>query len=1118
MEDFNRIGLNIWGIRGGYRSFCHTENIDVETPEIKNTWKDIREFVYVTDLTVRFYALEFTPNYKVFTIYRPENDTSRTGAYVATTIYVPHDLKINRILDVMRQISDAYHKDHYDAFGNPNTNPDYIQSYAQLLKNYAGNVVREGDMRSWDSSTQDNTPRIMPFTNIAVVEDFFDKPYRKEFLKHQEVMFWDVDCLQNQQSHGVKFQKMESLSTIFETDGKNIAPQFEGGSIKNKPTEGTIAQFMREGVDVTQDWQSSFFYDKTHIAITLKKPFHQPLTYQGPMIGVGSPFVKRGDDYDFSPRLDFNPRQYELPVNVVNVGEKPFDLYFGNQRVGISGGRGMFKFDGSQANGPCKVTLRPDGIKDIKVTDFPISRFFVSGGDELDSLQSCIIESLKLVRFQFNQECTGKLKLRWSDVAMGFNTYNKTYEVVMPAQNNASDFEIVVDGYIAELKTSDANNTTFDVTLTKQSLVVDIVVPDVLRGYLYSDSIILKAGGKSYKGTHVTIPFSERDSQWSLCLAVDNRGNTLACEYDRKPNGEDVVLYPKLAVLANRTNDTLQMMTSPIFEVHCNSTVLVPAGYEVKLKDSEKYNLDVVTDYAGIRTSTVTLKAGFASSSSASTTSSTTGGYQGGYQGGSSSGGAKDNKKYYGIYWFEDKEYKLFENAVTKIFADGSLATMIDGRECILYFDKDRRPVADKQKKHDAANKKNSFKVTVANGRCTVESTLPKPKAGRGGSDNKGDGGDDGSKKKRWLLFGGIFGAVLLLGGLTWLAIILFGGDRGSVVQEPEYTIRIEMSDGTKIDKVYAYADGDKCEIDEQESIIKLFEGWDNVNIRIKTKYEGECYPICVNSQLSVMSSDSSFYVVHKDDGNMMIITATSPAKARFNDIKSKNNEDDCEAIQKYAEIAKDYYEANNLVVDCIFEAEGLVNEKNSESITCFINAFQNVGRAEKDINEFKNKLLDIERMAEQEGERKKNLDEFEKRFKVVRSKLCSPQSIEDLEDSYEKVKDDEKIYEIVNKAIGQQNARWNDTKFKRFWSNFISFHKEFMSLFDGSPNYGNARKVIMDDCDTKHNDGLKKQDWSFNADQRKLMEKLVENEDTYLGIMAKKNTQKNKQYYLLIE
>lgn len=1010
MEDFNRIGLNIWGIRGGYRSFCHTENIDVETPEIKNTWKDIREFVYVTDLTVRFYALEFTPNYKVFTIYRPENDTSRTGAYVATTLYVPHDLKINRILDVMRQISDAYHKDHYDAFGNPNTNPDYIQSYAQLLKNYAGNVVREGDMRSWDSSAQDNTPRIMPFTNIAVVEDFFDKPYRKEFLKHQEVMFWDVDCLQNQQSHGVKFQKMESLSTIFETDGRNIAPQFEGGSIKNKPTEGTIAQFVREGVDVTQTWQSSFYYDKTNIAITLKKPFHQPLTYQGPMIGVGSPFVKRGDDYDFSPRLGFNPRQYEVPVNVVNVGEKPFDLYFGNQRVGISGGRGMFKFDGSQANGPCKVTLRPDGIKDIKVTDFPISRFFVSDGDELDSLQSCIIESLKLVRFQFNQECTGKLKLRWSDVAVGFNTYNKTYEVVMPAQNNASDFEIVVDGYIAELKTSDANNTTFDVTLTKQSLVVDIVVPDALRGYLYSDSIILKAGGKLYKGTHVTIPFAERDSQWSLCLAVDNRGNTLACEYDRKPNGEDVVLYPKLAVLVNRTNDTLQM-TSPIFEVNSNSTVLVPAGYEVKLKDSERYDVDVVTNSTGIKTNTVILKAGFASTGS--TASSTNGGYQGGYQGGgSSSGGAKDNKKYYGIYWFEDKEYKLFENAVTKIFADGSLATMIDGRECILYFDKDRRPVADKQKKHDAANKKNSFKVTVANGRCTVESTLPKPKAGRGGSDNKGNGGDDGSKKKRWLLFGGIFGAVLLLGGLTWLALILFGGDRGSE-EQVSYSITVNMTDSSKADIQFEVDGSDYPESNTNR--VDLFDGWNKVTITILTENEGICNPITINNlNNQVRFSKEDFFEVDTI-GKSMTLAVTSPARMKFNGIDPKSNN----IIGQYAEIAKAHPYADELITDCIKRANASVDDTSAESMNEFINAFKGVDKAEDVIMDYESRVENLAASQKEAEERSRNIDNFIATLRSVRDNdKCSDKNIKSFETSFNKVEGYPELLKKINELF----------------------------------------------------------------------------------------------------
>lgn len=812
MEDFNKIGLNIWGIRGGYRSFCHSENFDVEIPEIKNTWKDIREFVYVTDLTVRFYALEFTPNYKVFTLYRPENDTSRTGAYVATTIYVPHTLKINRILDLMRQISDAYHKDHYDAFGNPNTNPDYVQSYWQLIKNYASNIVRESDVRSWEGSTQNNLPKILPYTNPSVVEEFFDKPYRKEFLQHQEVMFWDIDYIQHQQSHGVKFQKMETLTSnsLFDTDGKNIAPQFQGGCIKNRLEDVTIERFEREGLDITQNWQSCFFYDMTNIAIVLKKPFFQPFSYFSTMIGMGSPFDKRGDDYEFSSaRIGFKPRQYEIPVKVVNVGNIPFNLYFGNECVNIHEGRGTFRFDGKQANGSCKVTLRPGGTNEIKVDSFALNKFFITGSDELDRLQPCIIETLKVLHFQFHQECRGMLNMRWASASIDFNTVNKAFEIVLPAETKLSDFTIDVDGYKAEIKVADEENTRFEVTLTKQNCKIDIVVPEFLQQYMYPNMVVLKAGGKRYEGYNITIPIADLDNQLKLNIDVRERGGGLiVCDFSEKRfNNYDLVLYPKLALLQNSTNEDLRLnVPNTAFELPHNETMILPANCEPNIaKGSEKYNINVQTNSEGIKETTITLKvatstASIPPASNTATTGGNTGGYQGGggyggysgYQGGYQGGNANANKPYMGIYWYNDTECKLYDDVGTKRLGDDAYETKIDGRPCILCFDRDRRVVPEKLKKHEKANEKNGFNVMVNNGRCIVKSSFSKPKVQdrniNNGVDNGGNNNNEGGHKKRWILFGGL-AFLLLLGGFVWLGIHqewLVSKERTLIIETPD--------------------------------------------------------------------------------------------------------------------------------------------------------------------------------------------------------------------------------------------------------------------------------------------------------------------------------------------
>lgn len=793
MEDIKQIGLNIWGLKGGKSCFCHSENLDVKAPEIERTWLDNREFVYVSDLTVRFYALEFTPNYKVFTLYRPVNDTGRTGAYYAVTIYVPHALKVNRILDLLRQISDAYYKDHYDAFGNPNTNPDYVQVYLELIKNYAGNIVKENEVRAWEGSAQNNTPRIMPFTTIATVEQFFDKPYRKEFLQYQEVMFWDVDCLQNQQSRGVKFQKPETLSTLLDTDGKNIAPQFEGGAVRNAPEGCIIERFEREGGDITQNWKSCFFYDKTNVAVALKKPFHQPLTYRGPMIGVGSPFVKHGDDYGFSARLDFRPRHYEVPVNVANVGNTPFDLYFGSQKVAVSGGRGSFGFDGNQANGAYKVTIKPDGVTEFKVGDILLSKFFAAGSDEPNHLQPCVVDNLKAFKFLFDQDCKGRLNLRWTQASVNFSTVNKMFEIVLTSEKNASDFLIEVVGYKAEVKTND--NTTFEVTLTKQSVNVEIAVPEALKRYLFPDSIVLAAGGNTYKGYKATLPLEENGGDLRLGVAVDNKGHFLNCEYEKRPNGDVVMLVPKLALLQNGTDKTLKLAANnSTFEVFANTTVVVPATFEAKLlNDADKYEVKMQSDGEGVRRAVITAKSAAAPVVSDSPSgiissgaenkdnsqgNSTTLGHQGG-----NSGGEKANRPYVGKYRFEGKEYNLYSDNC-KAIEIGAFVFQINGHQCVLCYDDKRIPLVEKQKKYDAANEAHGLRVTAKKEYCIVE-VIPqvnKPigkaqtegngsKGNKGGNkDSKGNGGKSGGGKKRWLLFGGL-GFVLILGALIWILL-----------------------------------------------------------------------------------------------------------------------------------------------------------------------------------------------------------------------------------------------------------------------------------------------------------------------------------------------------------
>lgn len=1105
MEEIKQIGLNIWGLRGGYKSFCHSDNLNVNAPEILRTWLDIRDILYVSDLTVRFYALEFTSQYKVFTLYRPENDTGgRSGAYVATTLYVPHGVKINRTLDLMRQISDAYHNDHYDAFGNPNTNPDYIQVYLELIKNFAGNIVKEHDLRVWESSAQNNAPKIMPFTNISTVEQFFDKPYRKEFLNYQEVMFWDVDCLQNQQSHGVTFLKREILSTLLETDGSNIAPQFEGGAIKNVPSGCTIERFEREGVDITQNWQSCFFYDKTNVAITLKKPFHHPSLYQGSMIGIGSPFVKRGDDYDFGSRLDFQPRHYEIPVNVANVGNNSFDLYFGSQRVNISSGRGIFAFDGTQANGTCKVSIRPDGMTDFKVGDLIMNKFFASGSDETDPLQSYSIDSLKAFKFSFNQDCTGKLKLKYSSCNIDFSTSNKAYGIVLPAEKKAVDFQFEIDGYNAEIKTAD--NTTFEVTLTKQSFFVEVVVHQAIRPFVPSNSIQVKVGGKTYKGYRVTVPFADKNSNISLGIDLDGKGHFSNCECNISPNGDDVTLIPRLALLHNGLNQTLrQTLGNVTFEIPSNSTVAVPDNYEVNLHDNDdKYKVETEVESSGIKRTTISLKSmpvsetvnmGFGNNNSNDSNSNANSSYQSSYQ---PQSGKKTNKVIVGKYSYMGKVFTLDTDSKNyKNLGEGRYSVTIDERPCILCF-VNSRPVPEMQEKHAAVNKKNGgFKVVYMDGQYYVESISHKRTGGNGGHGN--------NDKRKWFLWGGIgLGALLLIGGILW---IILGRSHD---KKPDFVIHIEMNNETQLKNTTVQLKGagrdDESFKKVDNNTINLYENWAGVDIIIETDGEGTCEKITVSNDKTVSPKSSAFYMADTKNQDTMKIIVTSPVWMKIKEVESESN--DSIAIVRYSEIAgeKNYskYIREQVCVQKAFERVEK-NKDNKTIINLFLEKFPN-SSYDSECNTYLSDIASQEGAALQEAA---NWSNYEAQLNKVRSKNCSVQAINELKKAYESVKGDEKKLKDCNKKVTNFAGK-SDWIVKE--DGFCANHMKFMELFttDIPKSYKSAMDLVND---------LSGRTNTFDDDQRNLMLRFVNSEKIYNMIVSSPEKNKCKgQYYLLIE
>ncbi len=1051
MEEYKQIGLHIWGIRGGFESFCHTDNIDIKTPEIANTWDniDIREIVNVSNLSVRFYALEFTPNYKVFTIYRPEKDAyGRPGACMATTLYVPHALKINNILDLLKQISDTYHKDHYDAFGNPNNAPDYIQVYLEIVKNFAGNIVREEVVRPWESSAQDRMPCLLPFSSLDVVAKFFATPYRLEFMQHQEVMFWDSNHIANPQVFGVKFLKQELLTSAFKTDGEGIKPQFDGGQIQNTPPAGIdLFSFKREGLDITSNWRSAFFYDDTSVEIEFRKPFYMPFKYNGPMKGSGAcPFLKQGEDYRFSSSISLLPCQYEMQVRTPDVPNIPFDLLIGSQTVAIISGMGKFRFEGRQADETFKVSLK-QGDSQIKVGEVRPSQLFKNGSDAPDPTMTYTVEGLKSFHFHFNKECSGKLRFSSGEQPISFVTrMNNVFDIVLPAALK-TDFAIAVDGYEAKLQSAGGN--LFEVMLTRNSFDVEFIIPDNLTKWLkdLKEGFWLRVAGKDYdsefsdgkfriKGLPMELKNSMSDSVLHIRL---NKELFMMCEKKVGMRGENITIEPQLVLLHNDTGSHLMMKVkadSQSLSIPPQSYLVVSAPFSIKyLKDADQYNESRINK-SGYDLVTVTSKTPVGAGGS------------GGSQG--SGIGSSTNRVLVGRYMMDGYKITipLYEGDCRKK-GEYTYEYTIEKRPCIFCF-RNKLPDPNKQRQYDAKNKANGFVVKVDKDKqCYV---VKNKKHGIFGN------------MKRWKLFGGIGLGALLIAGFFILAGVLGWFNKNN-------TLNIIGSNYSRITVKIIKSDPENMAEMKNDHTLIIKPECDYVNVKIECENEGT-RDININI-------DSSWFGRKKHNKDTIINTAAWEAVDILNKLSSTT-------IEAWKNLESLYNNASAIKDTCVNSAFNIVQNNNSY----------------KNISDFKScfpgeKNKEIYNMC-QSGEYL-YVTKFKEALEKVWSLDCSRAWVDSLDkynDSLNKISPNtygpnmEEKNNLMASIIKKDNP--NSTNIKE--SQLIDLQKQFFTCLS-STNKTNISsfKRFVNDCQSQQ----------YFSDDQKNVHKEILNSNQYTSLSA---------------
>lgn len=193
----DRIGLVVWGCKGGHRVFC-SRVVDVKSKVISDTIKDIRPFILFNHSFLTTYAVEFTNDYKVFTIYRSCNDNG-TGGFAAITMYVPHDLKVRNMRQALTDRMDEYFKEFvHPMFGTYIAGTyDSIDQYNEFI-NSTLDIVEDKEHFVRSASVQDDRPHLLVYKSDGELDGYFDRPYRKEFYVCQEVMFMSEALHQNE--------------------------------------------------------------------------------------------------------------------------------------------------------------------------------------------------------------------------------------------------------------------------------------------------------------------------------------------------------------------------------------------------------------------------------------------------------------------------------------------------------------------------------------------------------------------------------------------------------------------------------------------------------------------------------------------------------------------------------------------------------------------------------------------------------------------------------------------------------------------------------------------------------------------------------------------------------
>ncbi|GLR15884.1 hypothetical protein [Portibacter lacus] len=193
----NDIEFIFWGTKRGVKVFFNSDGINPNNKEIQDTLKDVSTYYRSTDVGgENYYAIEYTQQQVVYTLYYTLYDWGNRPGFMAVTIYVPTNVQLVSPVSSLQKLFTTYREKYIGA--------NYKITEERERKSYFDEIVSSFRTQpaNYDlsPSPQNRKYGAEYFKSDEELEHFFTDPIRKEYFDYQEVLFLPESLRKDYQS------------------------------------------------------------------------------------------------------------------------------------------------------------------------------------------------------------------------------------------------------------------------------------------------------------------------------------------------------------------------------------------------------------------------------------------------------------------------------------------------------------------------------------------------------------------------------------------------------------------------------------------------------------------------------------------------------------------------------------------------------------------------------------------------------------------------------------------------------------------------------------------------------------------------------------------------------